>query len=65
MAAAWKLQKLAKARGMSERALVIEALESSQTYEEAAAKLGISRQGVRKAVRRYEIPIMRPMVVKS
>jgi len=65
MAAGWKLRNMAKERGTTERALLIWALDTSANYGEAALKLGITRNGVRKAVARYNITIARRTVIVS
>lgn len=50
-----KLKKLAEVQGVSEKALVVEAVESSPNIILAAKKLGITRNGLKMAMVRLKI----------
>ena len=60
----WKLRKLAKERNMTERALVISAIERTDNLTEAGAVLDMTEGAIRAAVKRLKIPVGRKTVVK-
>jgi hypothetical protein len=55
----FKLKKLAAARGVTERALLVNAIETHTSYRSAAVALGVSEGAVRAAITRLNIPVAR------
>lgn len=55
MARQYTLKDQADAKGISERALIIDAVDGAESLDAAAQKLGISRQGLGQAMSRWNI----------
>lgn len=49
------LQKQANAKGISVRALIVDAVDGAVDYDAAAAKLRITRQGLIQAMEKHEV----------
>ena len=55
MAKQGTLKEQAEAKGISVRALIIDAVDGADDYADAADKLGISRQGLLQAMDNYHV----------
>lgn len=55
----YKIREIALARDLSEREVVIQALEASDKLATAAARLGITRQALIAAMRRLDVQATR------
>jgi transcriptional regulator with GAF, ATPase, and Fis domain len=53
----FKLKKLATERSITERALLVDAIETHTSYRKAALALGVSEGAIRAAVKRLGIQI--------
>lgn len=59
MMKAGTLREQAEAKGISERALIIDAIDGAADYAEAARKLNVSRQALNKAMERVNVKAQR------